>query len=472
MWRVFSRETRVLRERKKQAEAFARIVGWENVLWHPAELVVYDCDGYTVERRPPQLVVFPASESEVCHLVKTANALGLKLLPRGAGTGLAGGATPRDGEVIVSLTRMNRIHKIDIVNRYAEVDPGVLNTQLARALEGTGLHYAPDPSSQTASTLGGNAATNAGGPHTLKYGVTLNHVLAVNLVTTSGDVITVQSPHGNGQLDLLSVVIGSEGTLGIITRLWLRLTPNPRSFRTFRAVFDTPEAACEAISDIIGAGILPAAMELMDRGILDAVEEAFHFGFPPDAGAVVVIELDGFPAAVAQEAEKVLELCRKWGAREILEARSEEERQQLWKCRKMAVAAVGRLSPSYCIQDGVVPRTRLPQIIREIQEISRRHGVPVVNVAHAGDGNIHPIFLFDERNCAQVQRVLAAGQEILRRCIALGGSITAEHGVGLEKLHLMEAQFAEPDLEAMRRLRRAFDPGGTLAPGKLIPTRD
>ncbi len=465
----FSSNRAELKERKRRARIFAEVVGWGNVLWHPAELIVYECDGYTVEKCPPELVVFPTSTEQVVGIVQAANRLGLKLLPRGAGTGLAGGATPRQGEVIVSLTRMNRIHAIDLRNQLAEVEPGVLNTQLACALEGTGYHFAPDPSSQTASTLGGNAATNAGGPHTLKYGVTVNHVRGLEMVTGDGAVLRVGPVHTPGELDLVGVAVGSEGTLGIITRLWLKLTPNPRTFRTFRAVFDTPEAACESISDIIAAGILPAAMELMDRGILHAVEEAFHFGFPPDAGAVVVIELDGFAGAVAREAEIVLQLCQKWGAREILEARSDHERQQLWKCRKLAVAAVGRLSPTYCIQDGVVPRTCLPQIIRDIQEMAERHGVRVVNVAHAGDGNIHPIFLFDERNTGEVQQVLAAGREILERCIALGGSITAEHGVGLEKLHLMEAQFTPTDLQVMRRVRQAFDPAGIFAPGKVVP---
>lgn len=458
-----------LKERKRQAELFAAFLGWENVLWHPAELVVYECDGYTIEKHPPLLVLFPQSTEDVVKIVQTARRLGLTLLPRGAGTGLAGGATPSHGEVIVSLTRMNRIHLIDLANRVAVVEPGVLNTQLARALEGTGFHFAPDPSSQTASTLGGNAATNAGGPHTLKYGVTVNHVVGLEAVVDEGEVLQLGPVRGPGELDLIGLLVGSEGTLGILTRLWLRLTVCPRSFRTFRAIFDGPEPASEAISEIIAAGIVPAALELMDRGILDAVEEAFHFGFPPDAGAVVVIELDGFEAALAREAETIQAICRQRGAREILEAQSEAERQQLWKCRKLAVAAVGRLSPSYCIQDGVVPRTRLPEIIRFVQEVSRRYGIRIVNVAHAGDGNIHPIFLFDERNCQEVQRVIAAGREILERCVALGGSITAEHGVGLEKLPLMELQFGKDDLEAMRRVRRAFDPSGVFAPGKTLP---
>lgn len=469
VWGVRTSSAEDLKRRKRLGDTFARLLGRENVLWHPAEVMVYDCDGFTIEKHPPEVVVFPRSTEEVVGVVRTANQLGLRILARGAGTGLAGGATPRGGEVLVVLTRMNRILEIDPENRLAVVEPGVLNTQLARALEGTGFHFAPDPSSQTASTLGGNAATNAGGPHTLKYGVTVNHVVGVEAVLADGTVIEQGPVCHPGELDLLGLLVGSEGTLGVITKLWLRLTPNPQSYRTFRAVFRDLHSASEAISEIIAAGIVPAAMEVMDQGILAAVEEAFHFGFPPDAGAVVVIELDGFESAVAKEARQVLDICSKWGATEILEAKDEQERQKLWKCRKMAVAAVGRLSPSYCIQDGVVPRTRLPEIIGRIQEVSTKYQVRIVNVAHAGDGNIHPIFLFDERQPDEVERVLAAGREILKHCLSLGGSITAEHGVGIEKLPMMPQQFAPQDLEAMRRIRRAWDPEGHLAPEKVLP---
>ena len=470
VWGVGTSSAEDLKRRKRLGDAFARLLGRENVLWHPAEVVVYDCDGFTIEKHPPEVVVFPRSTEEVVAVVRMANQLGLRILARGAGTGLAGGATPRGGEVLIVLTRMNRILAIDRENWMAVVEPGVLNTQLARALEGTGFHFAPDPSSQTASTLGGNAATNAGGPHTLKYGVTANHVVGVEAVLADGTVIEQGPVCHPGELDLMGLLVGSEGTLGVITKLWLRLTPNPQSYRTFRAVFRDLHSASEAISEIIAAGIVPAAMEVMDQGILAAVEEAFHFGFPPDAGAVVVIELDGFESAVAKEAGQILDICSKWGATEILEAKDEQERQKLWKCRKMAVAAVGRLSPSFCIQDGVVPRTRLPEIIGRIQEVSSKYRVRIVNVAHAGDGNIHPIFLFDERQPEEVERVLAAGREILEHCLSLGGSITAEHGVGIEKLPMMPQQFALQDLEAMRRVRRAWDPEGHLAPEKVLPS--
>ena len=368
------------------------------------------------------------------------------------------------------LTRMNQILEIDLRNRMAVVEAGVPNLRLTQALAGTGYHFAPDPSSQGASTIGGNVATNAGGPHTLKYGVTVNHVLGLEAVLAR----RLDRPARPGRsisagLDLLGVLVGSEGTLAIVTKVWVRLTPNPQDYRAMRAIFNSVDDASNAVSQIIAAGIIPAAMELMDQGILAAVEEAFQFGFPPDAGAVLVIEVDGPAAGLDRQQEQIVEFCKRFGAREVLQAASAEERELLWKCRKLAVGATGRLSPSYTIQDGVVPRTRLPHIIRRTAEIGRKHQIRIVNVAHAGDGNVHPILLFDERDREQVERAVAAGREILEECIACGGSITAEHGIGVEKIGLMDRLFAPADLEAMRRVRQAFDPTGRLNPGKLIP---
>ncbi|MGD0900286.1 MAG: FAD-linked oxidase C-terminal domain-containing protein, partial [Thermoguttaceae bacterium] len=374
---------------------------------------------------------------------------------------------PREG-VIVVLTRMNRILDVRLRDGMAVVEPGVLNIELTRALAGTGYHFAPDPSSQGAATIGGNVATNAGGPHTLKYGVTVNHVLGLEAVLSDGSVVEfgpVENPAG---LDLVGLLCGSEGTLGILTKIWVRLTPDPQDYRTLRAAFETVEDATQAVSRIIAEGIIPAAMELMDQGILAAVEEAFHGGFPLDAGAVLVIELDGPTAGIDEAAGQVAGICRQWRAREILQARSTEERDLLWKCRKLAVGAVGRLSPSYLIEDGVVPRTRLPHILARIAEIGRLHGVRIVNVAHAGDGNVHPILLFDERDPSQVERALAAGRDLLRECIACGGSVTAEHGIGVEKIALMEELFGDADLDAMRRVRQSFDPSWRLNPGKKL----
>jgi len=447
-------------------------LGRGNVLSAPSELAVYDCDAFTIQRQRPEAVVFPRSAGQVAEVAKLCQRHGAPMVARGAGTSLAGGCLPLGGGVVVMLTRMNRVLQIDLRNRMAVVEAGVPNLRLTQALAGTGYHYAPDPSSQGASTIGGNVATNAGGPHTLKYGVTVNHVLGVEAVLRDGSILQLGPVDHLAGLDLLGVLVGSEGTLAIVTKVWVRLTPNPQDYRAMRAIFLSVDDATEAVSQIIAAGIIPAALELMDQGILAAVEAAFQFGFPPEAGAVLVIEVDGATASLDRQQELIVEFCKRFGAREVLQASSVQERDLLWKCRKSAVGATGRLSPSYTIQDGVVPRTRLPHIIRRTAEIGRKHQIRIVNVAHAGDGNIHPILLFDERDRAQVARAVAAGHEILMECIACGGSITAEHGIGVEKIGLMDRLFAPADLEAMRRVRRAFDPTGRFNPGKLIPEKD
>jgi glycolate oxidase len=468
-----------------------RALGRENVLSAPSELAVYDCDAFTIERCRPEAVVFPRSTEDVAKAVKVCGEHGAAVVARGAGTSLAGGclplanaeaarhstnardggysAEPLGGAVVLMLTRMNRILEIDLRNRMAVVEPGVTNLRLGQALQGSGYHYAPDPSSQNASTVGGNVATNAGGPHTLKYGVTVNHVLGLEAVLSDGAILHLHPGDNICSLDLTGLIVGSEGTLGIVTKVWVRLTPNPQDYRAMRATFNSLEDAGNAVSHIIAAGIVPAALELMDQGILAAVEEAYHFGFPPDAGAVLVIEVDGLSVGLDRQVEQIVDFCKRFGAREVLQATSADERVLLWKCRKMAVGATGRLSPSYTIQDGVVPRTKLPHIIRRTNQISKKYNIRIVNVAHAGDGNVHPILLFDESNREQVERAVAAGREILEECIACGGSITAEHGVGVEKIALMDHLFAPADLEAMRRVRAAFDPAGRLNPGKLIP---
>jgi glycolate oxidase len=444
-------------------------LGVGNVLSAPSELAVYDCDAFTIERQRPDAVVFPRSARQVADVVNLCRAQGVPVVPRGAGTSLAGGCLPLGGGVVVMLTRMTRILEINLRNRLAVVEAGVPNLRLTQALAGTGYHFAPDPSSQGASTIGGNVATNAGGPHTLKYGVTVNHVLGLQAVLGDGSVLQIGPAAEPAGLDLIGPLVGSEGTLAIVTKIWVRLTPNPQDYRAMRAIFGTVDDATNAVSDIIGAGIIPAAMELMDRGIVAAVEEAYHFGFPLDAEAIVVIEIDGVGAGLDEQQERIVQICGKWHAREVLQAATAKERELLWKCRKMAVGAVGRLSPGYCIQDGVVPRTRLPHILRRIAEIGVKHRVRIVNVAHAGDGNVHPILLFDERDKEQVARAMQAGRELLEECIRLGGSVTAEHGIGVEKIALMDRQFAAEDLAAMARVRRAMNPHGRLNPGKLLP---
>lgn len=444
-------------------------LGPENVLSAPSELAVYDCDAFTVERRPPAAVVFPRSTQQVAAVVRVCNEFDCPIVPRGAGTGLAGGCSPLEGGVVLMLTRMNRILEIRLRDALALVEPGVLNLQLTQTLAGTGYHFAPDPSSQGTATIGGNVATNAGGPHTLKYGVTANHIAGLEVVLADGSIVQFGPVEDPGALDLARVVCGSEGTLAIVTRIWARLTRLPAACRTVRATFASIDDASQAVSQIIAAGIVPAALELMDRGILDAVEDAFAPGVPRDAAAVLVIELDGAEAGLDPLLEQVTGICRTWRAGEILQAKTPAERELLWKCRKMAVGAVGRLSPSYVLQDGVVPRTLLPRVFKRIGEVAAAHRVRIVNVAHAGDGNVHPILLYDPRDHELAARVKEASREVLEECIACGGSITAEHGVGVEKIALMERLFAPADLGAMHRVRQAFDPAGRMNPGKKLP---
>jgi glycolate oxidase len=448
-----------------------RVVGVDGVLSTHSDLVVYECDGFVIEKNCPDVVVFPRTTQQVADIVKLANAAGVPIVPRGAGTSLAGGCLPVGGGVMVVLTRMKSIVEINLRDRYAVVEPGVVNVWLTNALKGTGFHYAPDPSSQGACTIGGNVATNSGGPHTLKYGVTVNHVLGVEAVLADGRIVQIGGPAEDpAGLDLVGAIVGSEGTLAIVTKVWVRLTRNPQGYRTMLGVFETVDDATTAISEIIGAGIVPAALEMLDQGILVAIEQAYHFGFPLDAGAVLLIEVDGLEAGLDAQRDEIIAICQRCAAREVRQANDPADRQKLWKSRKQAFGAIGRLSPSYCTQDGVVPRTKLPHILRRITEIGTRYGIRIVNVFHAGDGNIHPILLFDERHPEQIKSVLAASNEILDECLAAGGSVTGEHGIGVEKLHFMEKMFTPDDLAAMENLRRAFNPHNNLSPSKMLPT--
>ncbi|HEY4307822.1 MAG TPA: FAD-linked oxidase C-terminal domain-containing protein [Pirellulales bacterium] len=447
------------------------VVGNDGVLSAHSDLVVYECDGFVIEKNCPDVAVFPRTTAHVQAIVRLCNKYGVSFLPRGAGTSLAGGCLPVGGGVMIVLTRMKEIVEINLRDRFAVVQPGVVNVWLTQALKGTGYHYAPDPSSQGACTIGGNVATNSGGPHTLKYGVTVNHVLGVEAVLADGSLVQFGGPTEDGPgLDLTGLIVGSEGTLAIVTKAWVRLTRDPQGWRTMLGVFESVHDATNAISAIIGAGIVPAALEMMDQGILVAVEEAFHFGFPLDAQAILLIEVDGLEAGLDHQREQIIQLCQQNKAREVRLAASAAERQLLWKCRKQAFGAVGRLSPSYCTQDGVVPRTKLPYILERITDIGRRYDVRIVNVFHAGDGNIHPILLFDERNADQVRRVLAASGEILDECIACGGSVTGEHGIGVEKIEFMHKLFTADDLDVMARVRTAFNPTLRLSPAKMLPT--
>jgi glycolate oxidase len=452
-------------------DRLAAIVGPGAMLHSPAELLVYECDGYTIEKNKPDVVVFPTSAEQVAAVVRLCNELDLPFLPRGAGTSLSGGTLPVGGGVVISLARMKRILEVDYRNRYAVVEPGVVNLWLTNHVKRHGWHFAPDPSSQGACTIGGNVATNSGGPHTLKYGVTVNHVLGVEIVLPDGQVVVTGGPaEDNPGYDLTGVIVGSEGTFGVVTKVWVRLTRNPEAYRTLLGVFESVDDATNTISDLIGAGIIPAALEMLDAPILEAVEAAFHFGFPLDAGAVLIMEVDGLAAGLEEEAERIVAMAQKNHAREVRRANADDERALLWKSRKQAFGAVGRLAPSYCTQDGVVPRTRLPHMLREIRRIGEKYRLKICNVFHAGDGNLHPILLFDERDGDQVKRVLEASHDILQECINVGGSVTGEHGIGVEKIDFMAKLFSPEDLAMMMRLRAAFNPQGRCSPAKMLPT--
>ena len=447
-----------------------RAVGRDGVLWRPEEVIAFEYDG-TIEKAQPQAVAFPKSAQQVAQVVRIALEAGLPVIPRGAGTGLSGGAVAALGGVVVALTRMKRILEVDPVDRLAVVEPGVVNLDLSKAVEPHNLYYAPDPSSQRVCTLGGNVAENAGGPHCLAYGVTTNHVLGLEVVLPDGDIVWLggRSRETPGY-DLRGVFVGSEGTLGIVTKIVVRLLRRPEATRTLLAIFDEVDQASEAVSAIIGRGILPAALEMMDREVIRAVEQALHVGYPLDAGAVLLIEVDGLREAVDEQAAAIREVCDGQGAREVREAKEEAERERLWAGRKGGITALGRLAPNYYVLDGVVPRSKLPQVLRRVYETCERHGFPVANVFHAGDGNLHPNILFDERRPGETARVLEVGAEIMRLCVDAGGSITGEHGVGLEKRSFMEWIFSESDMEAMAKVKAAFGSSDLYNPCKLFPT--
>jgi glycolate oxidase len=446
------------------------IVGADGIVTRASELKVYDCDGWTIEKSTPEVLVLPRTTDQVSAVLRAIHRRGIAFVARGAGTGLSGGALPLGAPVMICTSRMNHIVAIDARSCRIEVESGVVNLHVTNAVKSDGLYYAPDPSSQMACTIGGNIAENSGGPHTLKYGVTTNHVLGIELVLPDGEVVELGGPSEERcGYDLVGAVVGAEGTVGIVTRATLKLSREPESRRTLLAAFGSVEDATRAVSVIIASGIIPAAIEMMDRLIIQAVEDAFHVGLPRDAGAVLLIELDGLDAGLDSRAHAVARLVRQSGANDVKLARDEAERAALWKARKKAFGAVGRLAPNYATQDGVVPRTRLPEILRVIHGVSERLGLRIGNVFHAGDGNIHPIVLYDERDPDQVRRAIESGREILRACVELGGSLTGEHGIGVEKLAEMPLLFSPDDLTVMAELRHVFDPGERSNPNKVIP---
>ncbi len=447
------------------------IVGRDAVLSDPDELLVYESDGLTLFRALADFVVFPTSSEHVAAIVRLANREGLPFVARGAGTGLSGGCLPAEGGLVLSMMRMNRVLEVDYENQFAVVEPGLVNLHLSSKVGPRGYYYAPDPSSQQACTIGGNIAENSGGPHTLKYGVTTNHVLGLEVVLPDGEIVWLggrtREAHG---YDLAGVFVGSEGTFGIATKIAVRILRKPQAVKTVLAVFDEIDQASAAVSAIIARGLVPAAVEMIDQLTIQAVEDAFGCGYPRDAAAALLVELDGLQVGLDAEAERIVAACRESGAREVRTARDENERALLWKGRKSAFGAYGRVSPAYMVMDGVIPRTKLPYVLRRVNEIVAAHGLRVGNVFHAGDGNLHPNLLYDPRRPGEEARVVEAGAEIMKVCAEVGGSISGEHGIGLEKSDFMPFIFSAADLALMQRLKRAFNPTGLCNPGKVFPT--
>jgi glycolate oxidase len=445
------------------------LLGTKAVLHQPEDLMLYEYDG-SVELGSPKCIVFPNSAREVSEIVRLANRYEVPLLGRGAGTGLSGGAIARDGGLIVVFSRMNRILEIDEANLRAVVQPGVVNLDLSRAVEHLGLYFAPDPSSQKSCTIGGNVSENSGGPHTLANGVTTNHVTGIELVLPDGEIVRIGGKNiETSGYDLNGLFVGSEGTLALVTEITVRLTRKAEAVKTLLAVYETIDDATGSVFDITVRAITPAACEMLDGFTLRAVEDYVHAGFPKDCAAVLLIEVEGLTEAVEAQATEIMDVCRKNHAREVRVARDDRERALLWKGRKEAFGALGRISPMYYVQDGVIPRTRLPETLRRIAEISKKYDLQIGNIFHAGDGNLHPLILFDERNHEQFARVVAAGTEIMEHCVAVGGALTGEHGIGMEKNELMSLIFSPDDLALMSRVRAAFNPAGRLNPGKVLP---
>ena len=457
-------------QRDQLIESLRAIVGEHYVLVEAEDVIVYEQDG-SIFQVMPEIVALPNDVEQVAAVVKAAKRANVPIVPRGSGTGLAGGAVPAEGGIVLSLSRMNRILKIDLANRIAVVEPGVINADITKAVAKDGFFYAPDPSSQAACSIGGNVANNSGGPHTLAYGVTTNHVLAVEVVLDDGAIVWLggEVPDTPGY-DLRGVFVGSEGTMGIVTKAVVGLMRARESTRTLLAIFDQMDAATQTVVDITGAGIIPAALEIMDRTAIEAVERGAPVGFPRDAEAVLIVEVEGLNEDTEQAIRRARDICALNQARDVKLAQDEAERQRLWKGRKGAFGAMGALAPNYYVQDGVVPRSRLPEMMRRVAAISKQFNLRIANVFHAGDGNLHPNILFDMRSPGELERVIEAGAATLRACIDLGGSITGEHGVGLEKKAYIGLLFSAADLDAMARVRRALDPDGRFNPAKLFPT--
>ena len=456
----------VLRRKDEIVAALRAIVPGESVIADPDGVRPYESDGLTAYRQPPMVVVLPHTTEQVARILKWCGEQGVKVVPRGAGTSLSGGALPLADGVLLGMARFNRVLNIDYDNRFAVVQPGVTNLAITHAVQERGFYYAPDPSSQIACSIGGNVAENSGGVHCLKYGLTTNNVLGVELVLMNGEVLRIAD---TGGYDLLGVIVGSEGLLGVVTEVTVRILPKPQTARALLIGFATVESAGQCVADVIAAGIIPAGMEMMDRPAIHAAEAFVHAGYPLDVEALLIVELDGFAAECDHLLDAVAAIAQRNGACQLKASQNEAERLAFWAGRKAAFPAVGRISPDYYCMDGTIPRRQLPAVLLRMRELSERHGLKVANVFHAGDGNLHPLILYDANQPGQLARAEAFGADILRLCIQVGGVLTGEHGVGVEKRDLMPEMFTPTDLAVQQRLKCAFDPDLLLNPGKVFP---
>ncbi len=454
------------------ADAFSLALGADRVVRRREELLVYECDGLTSYRQQPNLVVLPRSTAEVSAALQLCNELNVPFVTRGSGTGLSGGALPIENSVLIVTSMMRQVLEVDLENQRVVVQPGVINSWVTQSVTGAGFYYAPDPSSQIICSIGGNVAENSGGVHCMKYGVTTNHVLGLKLVLPDGSIVEVggKVPDRPGY-DLTGVFVGSEGTLGIATEVTLRILKAPESIRVLLADFDSVEAAGAAVSGIVGSGIIPAGMEMMDNLSINAVEDVVKTGcYPRDAAAILLVEIDGLEVEVEANCDRIAEVCRQNGARNVTSASDAADRLTLWKGRKAAFAAMGKLSPDYYVQDGVIPRTTLPWVLKEIEELGKKHGYFVANVFHAGDGNLHPLILYNNAEPGALEKVEELGGDILKLCVRAGGSISGEHGIGADKRCYMPNMFSDVDLETMQWVRGALNPDGLANPTKIFPT--
>ncbi|MEL0112525.1 MAG: FAD-linked oxidase C-terminal domain-containing protein [Rickettsiales bacterium] len=461
----------VMARRAEIAAALREIVPGEGVITEEAERRAYESDGLTAYRQLPMIVVLPETTEQVSRILKYCHEHMVRVVPRGAGTSLSGGALPLEDGVLLGLGKFNRVLEIDFDNRCATVQPGVTNLGVTQAVQHKGFYYAPDPSSQIACTIGGNIAENSGGVHCLKYGLTTNNVLGIEMVMIDGEIVRLGGKHLDSEgYDILGIMTGSEGLLGVVTEVTVRILRAPETARALLIGFPTSEAAGQCVSDVIGAGIIPGGMEIMDGPAIQAAEDFVHAGYPVECGALLIVELDGPETEVDYLIDRVREIATANAAETIRISESEEERQRFWAGRKAAFPAVGRISPDYYCMDGTIPRHQLPHVLKRMNEMSAHYGLRVANVFHAGDGNLHPLILYDANNPGELEKAEAFGADILKLCVEVGGVLTGEHGVGVEKRDLMGTMFDEDDLKQQQRLKCAFDPNSLLNPGKVFPT--